>query len=78
MPLIGIEYIRVNVYAQSKRYFMGRPKKAPKDLKTVVALRLAPAVKRALQRGAAAESRSVSSFAEQALMTLLKEQGFLK
>jgi hypothetical protein len=43
---------------------MGRPKKPAKNVKTVVALRIVPGIKKALQKAAAQTNRTVSATAE--------------
>jgi hypothetical protein len=57
---------------------MARPKKPAKNVKTVVALRIIPSVKKALQKAAAADDRTVSGLAEHVLLDWLKEHGYLK
>jgi hypothetical protein len=57
---------------------MVRPKKPAKNVKTVVALRIVPSTKKALQKAAAADGRTVSGLAEHVLSGWLKERGYLK
>jgi hypothetical protein len=57
---------------------MARPKKVASEVKQVVALRLTPKIKKALQRAAADESRSASGLAEHVLSAWLKERGYVK
>jgi hypothetical protein len=60
------------------REIVMRPKKPAKNVKTVVALRIIPSVKKALQKAAAADNRTVSGLAEYVLLDWLKEHGHLK
>jgi hypothetical protein len=56
---------------------MGRPPSIlPKSLP--VSVRLPPLVKSALEKAAADDTRSVSSFIEKTLIDVLKSKGYLK
>jgi hypothetical protein len=57
---------------------MARPKKPAKSVKTVVALRIVPSIKKALQKAAAQDNRTVSGLAEYVLTDWLKANGYLK
>jgi hypothetical protein len=57
---------------------MARPKKPAKAVRVVVAIRIVPAVKKALQKAAVEDNRTASGLAELVLSDWLKEKGYLK
>ena len=53
-------------------------KKKPPEVREVTSIRLVPSVKAALEKAAAADRRSVSSYIEGLILEDLKARGFLK
>jgi hypothetical protein len=62
----------------SRKLFMARPKKPAKEVRGVVAIRLKPGVKAALQKAADNDTRPMSTLVEIVLVAWLKEHGWLK
>ena len=57
---------------------MGRKPKPLRKRKVILTLRVLPAVKRALERAARADSDTVSHVAEVTLTAMLRERGLMK
>ena len=65
-------------HTESQVAKIGAPKKSPQELKQVMTIRVRPALKTALKKGAADDCRPVATLVEKVLTDWAKERGYLK